>query len=99
MPLLEFLFSPQAHKFRNGYSINHDTLMNGNYALILVSPAARTKLIFYFIAEQLPQKLDAQDRTAYETERYNNKYSIGLKKLDCLEPYGCGVLYLPLLLY
>ncbi len=29
MPFLEFLFSPQAHKFRNGYFINHDTLMNG----------------------------------------------------------------------
>ena len=29
MPFLDFLFSPQAHKFRDGYSINHDTLMNG----------------------------------------------------------------------
>ena len=34
MPFLEFLFSPQAHKFRNGYFINHDTLMNGKNALM-----------------------------------------------------------------
>lgn len=31
MPFLEFLFSPQAQKFRNGYFINHDTLANGKY--------------------------------------------------------------------
>ena len=29
MPFLEFLFSPQAHKVRDGYFINHDTLMAG----------------------------------------------------------------------
>lgn len=34
MPFLEFLFSPQAHKFRNGYNINQDTLMNGIHQLI-----------------------------------------------------------------
>lgn len=37
--------------------------------LILVSPEARSKLIFYFIAEQLPQKLEGADRISYEAER------------------------------
>lgn len=37
MPFLEFLFSPQAHKFRNGYYINHDTLLAGIFFLILQS--------------------------------------------------------------
>jgi len=35
----------------------------------LVSEDSRRKLIFYFIAEQLPQKLEREDRIAYETER------------------------------
>ncbi len=43
MPFLEFLFSPQAHKFRNGYFINHDTLMNGIlYAKYLSKPLGKT---------------------------------------------------------
>lgn len=33
MPFLDFLFSPQAHKFRDGYNINHDTLINGTTRL------------------------------------------------------------------
>lgn len=46
MPFLEFLFSPQAHKFRNGYYINHDTLMNGTSAFIQWALIQGTSLSF-----------------------------------------------------
>ena len=69
MPFLDFLFSPQAHKFRDGYNINHDTLMNGKCSHHIVSPEARQKLIFYFIAEQVPLKLSQEDRNLYTNEK------------------------------
>ena len=62
--VLSWLFHPQSHKTYNGYFINHDNL-------ILASPEERKRLIFYFIASQVPEKLDPQDRNLIDHERWN----------------------------
>ena len=49
------VFSPQVHKMKNGYYINHGLLM-------ALDPAARSRAITYFIAMNTPGKLDPQDR-------------------------------------
>lgn len=49
------VFSPQVHKMKNGYYINHGLLM-------ALDPAARSRAITYFIAMNTPNKLDPQDR-------------------------------------
>jgi hypothetical protein len=53
--VLGFLLMPQVHKVRNGYYLNHDNLM-------VLSPEERTRVIFYFIASQTPEKLFPSDR-------------------------------------
>mmetsp|Transcript_35368 Transcript_35368/g.31838 ORF Transcript_35368/g.31838 Transcript_35368/m.31838 type:complete len:90 (+) Transcript_35368:52-321(+) len=63
MSYITWAFSPQVHKSRNGYYINHDNL-------VLASPEERRKLIFYFIANQVPEKLDPQDAELYENHRF-----------------------------
>ena len=45
-----------------------------NALIISVSPEARQKLIFYFIAEQVPQKLSQEDRNSYTSEKYRSAY-------------------------
>lgn len=49
------VFSPQVHKMKRGYYINHGLLM-------ALDPAARSRAITYFIAMNTPNKLDPQDR-------------------------------------
>ena len=49
------IFSPQVHKIKRGYYINHGLLMS-------LDPAARQRAITYFIAMNTPKKLDPQDR-------------------------------------
>ena len=53
------VFISQYHKSRAGYYINHDLLMNGIFLIIEATPDTRAKLIFYYIAENTPQKLHA----------------------------------------
>lgn len=65
------VYITQYHKSRAGYFINHDLLMNGTAHLYLATPSTRNKLIFYYIAENVPQKLNDADTIEYHQERYN----------------------------
>lgn len=62
MGFLSWIYESQYHKVRNGYYLNHDNLM-------IASPEDRKKLIFYFIASQVPEKLDPQDRATFYERR------------------------------
>jgi len=62
MSTFSWVFQTQSHKTRDGYYINHDNLL-------LASPEERKRLIFYFIANQVPEKLDPRDRHAFNTRR------------------------------
>ncbi|EGR29617.1 hypothetical protein IMG5_152180 [Ichthyophthirius multifiliis] len=59
--VFEFLFQNQSHKTTRGYYINHDNLM-------LATPEERKKLVFYFIGQQVPEKLDPDDRQLFLKE-------------------------------
>lgn len=59
---LNFLFNNQTHKTHGGYYLNHDSLM-------AVNEEARKKLVFFFIAEQTPEKLDQSDFDTYKQTR------------------------------
>lgn len=63
------VFITQYHKTRAGYFINHDLLINGTPSPYLASPESRNKLIFYYIAENVPQKLTDADAIEYQRER------------------------------
>lgn len=69
MTIMSFIFSQQAHKNSRGYYINHDTLMPRTSPIDSVKPDYRRRMIFYFIAEQTFEKLTAEDRQRYHTER------------------------------
>jgi len=58
MVYLQWLYSSHEHKTRLGYFLNHDNLM-------LATPEERRKLIFYFIANQVPEKLRIDHRQQY----------------------------------
>ncbi len=60
--MFSFAWSPQTHKLRNGFYLNHDNLM-------LANEEDRKKLIFYFIAKQTPEKIDPSDRAAINNDR------------------------------
>jgi len=62
MGYLSWLYQSQRHKVRDGFYLNHDNLM-------IASPEDRKKLIFYFIASQVPEKLDPQDRVTFQQRR------------------------------
>jgi hypothetical protein len=64
------VFITQYHKSRAGYFINHDLLVNGKYWIYAASPESRNKLIFYYIAENVPQKLNDSDALEYQRDRY-----------------------------
>lgn len=64
------VFSPQVHKMKNGYYINHGLLMS-------LDPAARARAITYFIAMNTPSKLDPQDRYLI-SDHFEAKHKFGL---------------------
>jgi hypothetical protein len=64
------VFITQYHKSRAGYFINHDLLINGTPSHNQATAEARDKLIFYYIAENVPQKLTDADAIEYQRERY-----------------------------
>lgn len=64
------VFITQYHKARAGYFINHDLLVNGISYTHSASPESRNKLIFYYIAENVPQKLNDVDALEYQRDRY-----------------------------
>ncbi len=59
------LFGHHVHKMKRGYYVNHDTLMS-------LDPAARQRVMTYFIARNTPWKLDPQDRYLIEDQFKNN---------------------------
>lgn len=63
------VFITQYHKSRAGYFINHDSIMNGSSLINLANAENRKKLIFYYIAENVPQKLKDNDDQAFRDER------------------------------
>jgi len=69
MTIFSFIFSRQSHKNSRGYYLNHDSLMPRTRIFNVVKPEYRHKVIFYFIAEQTPEKLTDEDRTLYDDER------------------------------
>ena len=58
MPFLDFLFSPQAHKFRGGYNINHDTLINGK--LLLRHSVPRSQVQAHLLLHRIASTAEAQ---------------------------------------
>ena len=63
------VFVSQYHKSRAGYYINHDLLMHGIPSSHAATPETKRKLIFYYIAENTPQKLQSADELEYDHER------------------------------
>lgn len=63
MTILSWFFQNQIHKSRDGYYINHDNLAGA-------TPQDRHKLIFYYIASQVPEKLEPEDLKVFQAEKY-----------------------------
>lgn len=79
------VFSPQVHKVKRGYYINHGLLM-------ALDPAARSRAITYFIAMNTPNKLDPQDR--YLISDYfesNSKSFLGMYAVMGALAFGLAV--------
>ncbi|CAD8204640.1 unnamed protein product [Paramecium pentaurelia] len=60
---LSWLVSPQLHKTTNGYFINHDNIM-------LAGPQDKRRLIFYYIANQTPEKITKEDHQKFIREKF-----------------------------
>ena len=68
MPYLDFFFSPQAHKFRDGYNINHDTLMNGNPHITQSAPLPGKSLFFTSSPNNFPKNLTQPTEPPMQTK-------------------------------
>lgn len=62
--MLQGLFSDQSYKARSGYYLNHHQIMTA-------TPENQKKLIFYYIASQLPEKLAEEDAESFFKGKLN----------------------------
>lgn len=60
--MFSFIWSPQPHKTMGAYYLNHDNLM-------IAENQDRSKMIFYFIGSQTPEKLNPDDRKIFSEEK------------------------------
>ncbi|KRX04793.1 hypothetical protein PPERSA_06427 [Pseudocohnilembus persalinus] len=71
---LDNIFNSQIHKFKDGFYLNHDNLM-------VATPEDKQRLIFYYIASQVPEKLNPADRSQFlqlrDTSVYKKSEAIG----------------------
>ncbi|KAM3137294.1 hypothetical protein pb186bvf_010664 [Paramecium bursaria] len=77
---LNWLLVPQYQKLSNGYFLNHDNL-------VLANTEEKQKLIFYFIAQQTPEKLSKDD---YEKFTQDRAAILDLRQLTFV--FGVGAL-------